>query len=932
MTPSGTISCACSAADPCQTPSDRVALPLTAAASGTVQSTRIWPGSSAPRRLLSVSDWARNGTVRKTIGPRRAAALVVEPLDRRLRDGGADPLGRLLGPRRLARADHDVEAGVRPANREPVAERAGAAEDRDRRRRRLAGAAVRVGRLIGRESMLPSDERIGRRSRPAGAAAGRAPRSAPLEAGAERTDEFEVAGPLLTDVGGTIGAAVLSTPGMIAMMERTAAVLAYEALPEGSATVGFEVCIKHVAAAAEGATCTARAKLTEVVDDRKLFFDVEVARGRADDRRRHPPAPGDRGAGRGPEVAGYPDSVRIREVGPRDGFQNEPEVIATADKVRLIEMLIAAGLKRIEVTSFVRADVIPQLADGAEVLAALERPDDVAFSVLIPNERGLENALAQPRPLRRDQRLPLRLGDPQPQEREPLDRGVARPASSASSPPRGGRGLRCEGVIATSFGCPYEGEVPPERVFAIAERLVAAGCEEIGFGDTTGMANPLPGRRVLRRDELAAPLGGEGPELTAHFHNTRGQGLANALAALGAGDRLVRVELRRARRLPGAARVDRQRRHRGPRLDAARDGDRDRGRPRGAARRLARGPGGARPPARRPPADRRPGRLGRRVRGLIVAAFLRGMNLGNRRITNADLRAQFEALGFASVATFQAAGNVIFEAGEASESELVATIERGLEEGLGYAVPTLLRSEEELRAIAAAEPFPAADLAAAGKLQVLLLAEAPKSAARDAVLAHASDEDRLAFGSRELFWLPSGRTTDSDLDLRAIEKQLPPGTMRTHGTIERLAAKHLGQRLGCVRALRRFVDAVHAPRRRSSRRRSIPTSGSSARYVPLLRGPRPRRHDPHRGADEALRGLRVRPPIEDPDEPVATLIFRARVGDRWLDGLDLLSFDDEGLIDRAEGDAAADERRRRHGRGDGPALRGARPDPPQPSA
>ena len=176
---------------------------------------------------------------------------------------------------------------------------------------------------------------------------------------------------------------------------------------------------------------------------------------------------------------------------------------------------------------------------------------------------------------------------------------------------------------------------------------------------------------------------------------------------------------------------------------------------------------------------------------MIVAAFLRGMNLGNRRITNADLRAQFERLGYASVATFQAAGNVVFEAGEASEGELVATIEQGLEEGLGYAVPTLLRSEEELRAIAAAEPFRAADLAAAGKLQVLLLAEAPKAAARKAVLAQASLEDRLAFGPRELFWLPRGRSTDSDLDLRAIEKQLPPGTMRTHGTIERLVAKHL---------------------------------------------------------------------------------------------------------------------------------------------
>jgi fluoroacetyl-CoA thioesterase len=103
----------------------------------------------------------------------------------------------------------------------------------------------------------------------------------PLEmaVGAERSDEFVVEGRLLTDVGGTIGTAVLSTPGMIAMMERTSAVLAYERLPEGIATVGFEVCVKHVGAAAEGASCTVSASLTEVVDDRKLFFDVEVREG-----------------------------------------------------------------------------------------------------------------------------------------------------------------------------------------------------------------------------------------------------------------------------------------------------------------------------------------------------------------------------------------------------------------------------------------------------------------------------------------------------------------------------------------------------------------------------------------------------------------------------------------------------------------------------
>ena len=101
----------------------------------------------------------------------------------------------------------------------------------------------------------------------------------PLEPGIERSDEFVVEGPLLTDVGGTIGASVLSTPGMIGMMERTAAMLAFENLPEGRATVGFEVCVKHVAAAAEGATCCATARLREVADGRKLRFDVEVREG-----------------------------------------------------------------------------------------------------------------------------------------------------------------------------------------------------------------------------------------------------------------------------------------------------------------------------------------------------------------------------------------------------------------------------------------------------------------------------------------------------------------------------------------------------------------------------------------------------------------------------------------------------------------------------
>ncbi len=226
----------------------------------------------------------------------------------------------------------------------------------------------------------------------------------------------------------------------------------------------------------------------------------------------------------------YPQSVRIREVGLRDGFQNEPEVIATEDKIRLAGMLAASGLKRLEITSFVRPDVIPQLADGAEVLAGVERHDDIAYSVLIPNERGLERALEQ-----RDRfdEVNLFLSASQTHNRKNVNRSIEESlvGLEATIARARAQGLRCEGVISMSFGCPYEGDVPADRVFGIAERLVAAGCEEIGFGDTTGMANP---RQVSEffpaaRERLA------GVELTAHFHNTRGQGLANVLAALEAG-------------------------------------------------------------------------------------------------------------------------------------------------------------------------------------------------------------------------------------------------------------------------------------------------------------------------------------------------------------------------------------------------------------
>src|SRR3954452_1202260 len=231
-------------------------------------------------------------------------------------------------------------------------------------------------------------------------------------------------------------------------------------------------------------------------------------------------------------MAALPDAVRIREVGPRDGFQNEPEVIATEDKIRLVEQLARTGLERLEVTSFVRADVIPQLADGREVLERADIPGDVSLSVLIPNERGLDNALE----LReRFQEVNVFLSASETHNRKNVNRSVEESLSGLERVVARAReaGLRCEGVISVSFGCPYEGHVPPERVFGIAERLAAAGCDEVAFGDTTGMANPAQVGEFFRAARERLP----DAELTAHFHNTRGQGLANVFAALEAGVR-----------------------------------------------------------------------------------------------------------------------------------------------------------------------------------------------------------------------------------------------------------------------------------------------------------------------------------------------------------------------------------------------------------
>jgi hydroxymethylglutaryl-CoA lyase len=225
-----------------------------------------------------------------------------------------------------------------------------------------------------------------------------------------------------------------------------------------------------------------------------------------------------------------PKAVRIREVGPRDGFQNEPETIATEDKVRLVEMLARTGLRRLEVTSFVRADVVPQLADGREVLERADIPDEVSVSVLVPNMRGLEAALEVREKI---DEVNVFLSASETHNRHNVNRSVEESLNGLEHVLARAteEGLRCEGVISTSFGCPYEGYVPFERVFEIAKRLSIAGAVEIGFGDTTGMANPVQVGEFFRRAREEVP----GAELTAHFHDTRGQALANVLAALEVG-------------------------------------------------------------------------------------------------------------------------------------------------------------------------------------------------------------------------------------------------------------------------------------------------------------------------------------------------------------------------------------------------------------
>jgi hydroxymethylglutaryl-CoA lyase len=214
-------------------------------------------------------------------------------------------------------------------------------------------------------------------------------------------------------------------------------------------------------------------------------------------------------------------NVSIREVAPRDGLQNE-EPIATEAKVRLIDALSGTGVGRIEAVSFVHPKAIPQMADADQVWAAMWHNPDVRYSALIPNRRGAERAIKAGF---REIEVVVSAGDTH--NRRNLNRSTAESLDDIAGliPLVHDSGATLEVIVATSFGCPFEGDIDPERVASIVERVRADGADRIAFGDTTGMATP---RRV--RDLLSAVR----PDLL-HFHNTRGTGLANVLTGLELG-------------------------------------------------------------------------------------------------------------------------------------------------------------------------------------------------------------------------------------------------------------------------------------------------------------------------------------------------------------------------------------------------------------
>ena len=222
-----------------------------------------------------------------------------------------------------------------------------------------------------------------------------------------------------------------------------------------------------------------------------------------------------------------PSRISVREVGPRDGLQNEDPVPAAA-KIALIDQLATTGVSRIEAVSFVRAEAIPQMADADEVWAGVTRDPGIRYSALAPNLRGARRALDAG-----FTEVEAVVSASDTHNRKNVNRSTEQSLDEIAVmiDEAHRRGATCQVVVATAWGSPYEGDVPVERVLAVAGRAVADGADAISFGDTTGMATPARVRTLVGAFRSAHPETG----LNLHFHNTRGTGLANVLAALELG-------------------------------------------------------------------------------------------------------------------------------------------------------------------------------------------------------------------------------------------------------------------------------------------------------------------------------------------------------------------------------------------------------------
>lgn len=229
-------------------------------------------------------------------------------------------------------------------------------------------------------------------------------------------------------------------------------------------------------------------------------------------------------------MSSYPTLVSIREVGPRDGLQNESVWVPTEQKIALINALANTGLKRIEAVSFVHPKAIPQMRDAAEVVAGIERVPGVSYSAIVPNAAGAVRAVAAGM-----DEVEIFMSASESHNRKNVLMSVEESLVAAQDIARilGEAGMPFDAVISTAFGCPYEGDVPVERVLWVAERLLELSPKplRITLGDTTGMANPVLVDRIVGEFQQRFP----DVTLSLHFHNTRGSGLANVLAGLQRG-------------------------------------------------------------------------------------------------------------------------------------------------------------------------------------------------------------------------------------------------------------------------------------------------------------------------------------------------------------------------------------------------------------